>query len=240
MRAQLYLRVYGADDKLECLSGPEVDLSAKPQRLTWQIPDTAGRPIAEIGMELSATARADGVVQLDHLTWDGTPTVTFRKPDAPATLWQNAWVDAMHPQFRLERFIQNEGRGLGITGMRDWRDYRVSADITPHFVKSVGLAVRVQGLERYYALLLCNDGTAKLIKRLDGQERTLAGKPFPWDYARACYFTLEAHGSRLVGSINGSVLFDVEDNDHPLASGAIGIVCEEGRGASGPVHVVAR
>jgi hypothetical protein len=44
-------------------------------------------------------------------------------------------------------------------------------------------------------------------------------------------------GNRIKGWVNGEPLFDVTDTDHPLAGGAVGIVCEEGRGMNGPVTI---
>jgi len=58
------------------------------------------------------------------------------------------------------RLIQNEGMGLLIQGTREWRDYQVRAAVTPHMATSAGIGARVQGLQRYYALLLCQwEGT---------------------------------------------------------------------------------
>jgi len=81
----------------------------------------------------------------------------------------------------LESFClsQDEGRGLLIQGTREWANYAVSVDLKAQMAKAAGLAARVQGLRRYYALLLRRDATAALVKVLDG-ERELAHVPFDW------------------------------------------------------------
>lgn len=56
-----------------------------------------------------------------------------------------------------------------VTGTRELTKYSVQVVIAPHPVKTFGLAARVQGQERYYAILLSERKTIKLIKRLDGE-----------------------------------------------------------------------
>ena len=108
-------------------------------------------------------------------------------------MWKRQWVNAadfFEDEFgEAFRVIQNRGRGLVITGTREWTDYSVQASITPHLVKAFGLAARVQGLERYYALLLSNQNTIKLIKRLDG-EIVLAEQAFAWEFGQPYHLEL--------------------------------------------------
>jgi len=75
------------------------------------------------------------------------------------------------------RLIQNRGRGLLIQGTREWTDYEVRAAVVPETVAGAGVAARVQGMRRYYALLLCDDDTIRLVRELDGAT-TLAEAPF--------------------------------------------------------------
>ena len=116
---------------------------------------------------------------LHFLTWDGAPDIKLERPKGKMARRQ--WVDGVdHFEEGGEslRLIQDTGTGLLIHGTRDWTDYQVTAAITPHMVKSCGIAARVQGMKRYYALLLSSDNTARLVKALDG-EHTLAEVPFP-------------------------------------------------------------
>ena len=95
-------------------------------------------------------------------------------------------------------------------------------------VKSGGIAARVQGMRRFYALLLCEDGKARLIKALDG-DTVLAEVDYPWSYGVTKKFSLRVEGNRLSASIDDQPLFDVEDTDSPLTGGGVAFVVEEGR-----------
>jgi ADP-ribosylglycohydrolase len=247
---RLYLHAYGANDELFRIYGPAFTLqpseAIKPpayQELEWRIPELGGAPVAEIGVELEAPResvstlqRTDGTLYLDYLTWDGTPEVVFKRPIHGGTMWRQAWVNGVdHFESRGEayRLIQDRGTGLLIQGCREWTDYRVSADITPHLVKSVGLAARVQGMQRYYALLLCGDkrtvrGKAQLVKALDG-ETVLAEVDYDWEFGQKHVLSLEVKGTHLEAGIDGQKVFAVDDTDRPLTGGSVALVVEEGR-----------
>jgi hypothetical protein len=244
----LYIRSYGPDDQLVITRGPQAELAPGTyHEFTWQIGDTGGAPkacpavsgIAQIGVEISGQRGASGTLYLDYLTWDGAPDVVLSRPDYAGSMWRHAWVngvDEFVSWAEAYRLIQNEGRGLLIHGTRAWTDYRVSAVITPHMVKATGLAARVQGMRRYYALLLCNDGKARLVKALDG-ETILAEKDFPWQFGGSYEFSLQVAGNHLQAGIDGQTLFAVDDGDRPLTGGGIALVCEEGRMATNAVQV---
>lgn len=244
---RLYLRRYGANDELVRLYGPEAVLApGANHEFTWRIGDTDGEPIAEIGIELRTEAdstsirRADGTVYLDYLTWDGAPEVTLTRPATNSTMWRRAWVDGVDQFARFwpepYRLVQNEGRGLLIQGTREWRDYRVTADVTPHMVRAAGIAARVQGMRRFYALLLYHDGKVRLIKALDG-DTTLAEANFPWQFGETHELSLQVMGCRLQAWVDGQFLFDVEDGDRPFDGGGVALVCEEGRTATHTVTI---
>ena len=238
---RLYARVYGADDTLRIVCGPDTHLTpGSGHAFEWRIPGTDGQPIAAIGLELDATRRADGTIYLDYLTWDGAPDVTLGRPRQGGTMWRRAWVDGID-QYESRwaepyRLVQNEGVGLLIQGTREWTDYRVSATLTPHLAVAAGIGARVQGMRRYYALLLGDDGMARLIKALDG-DTALAKTPLVWDLERPYELSLQVEGRRLRAAIDGRELFDVEDLDRPLIGGGAALICREGCVSSGAVTV---
>jgi hypothetical protein len=92
---------------------------------------------------------------------------------------------------------------------------------------SFGLAVRVQGLRRYYALLLCKDGKARLVKSLDGTH-ILKEVDFPVKFNFKYELALKVKGQRLQGWVDGALLFDLVDNNQPLEGGAAALLLEEG------------
>ena len=243
---RVYIRTYGANDELVRTYGPEASLApGTAHEFTWRIAETGGAPIAEIGVEIAAphelpARRTDGSIYLDYLTWGGAPDVGLRRPEVGGAMWRRAWVDAVdHFDRRWPedyRLIQDEGRGMLIQGTREWSDYQVSAAITPHMVAATGIGARVQGLRRYYALLLDRNATARLIKALDG-ETVLATAPFAWQFGQTYTLRLQVRGARLQGWIDDRMLFDVEDHDRPLAGGGVALICEEGRVAVEDVAV---
>lgn len=235
---RLALRHYGGDDRSELVAGETVVLNGgERQTLTWQVPDTGGLPIHAVGLEIEGK----GPVALDSLTWSGEPAVTFRRPeDRSATLWRRAWVDGVDHfegrYFEAFRISQNEGRGVMAQGTRDWVDYTVTSEITPYLARNVGVAIRVQGLKRYYCLLLGGDQMARLVK-MDDAETVLAETPFSWEVFTPYTLALTADGDTLTGTIDGTVRLTAADPDSRLNAGGAGFVIEEGTMGSEAISV---
>ncbi|MCB0106809.1 MAG: ADP-ribosylglycohydrolase family protein, partial [Caldilineaceae bacterium] len=208
-------------------------------------------PIADVGVEVRSATRADGVIYLDYLTWSGTPNVTLRRPDydtgyrrfggaATSDMWRLAWVNGVDQYDwwwpEAYRIVQNEGRGLLMQGSREWTDYQVSATVVPHLAAAAGIAVRVQGMKRYYALLLCADQKLRLIKALDG-DRVLAEIDFAWQLGGAYALNLAVEGNTIRGAVDGKQLLTAQDNERVLEGGGVALVIEEGRLACEAVAV---
>ncbi len=233
VNAGLYLKYYGEGDQAVTLEGsPDSLVAGSTVELTWRIPDLGGCPIFEIGIVLRAAQTSSGCVYLDYLTWEGSPDITLSRPLEDSTVWQRAWVDAtdQHNNHSPEayRLVQNRGRGLMIQGTHDWDDYTVSAALTPHMADAIGIAARVQGLQRYYALLICNDSTVQLVKVLDG-ETVLAASHVNWELGHLYALKLTAHKNQVRAYLDNQLLFDFTDLERPLLNGAIALVCDEGR-----------
>ncbi|HQY94343.1 ADP-ribosylglycohydrolase family protein [Caldilinea sp.] len=232
-QVSLYVTLYQADDSLGIVRGPQQTLAPGDYaELSWTIPATNGLPISAVGCEVTHPSHANGTIYLDTLTWDGAPDIVLANPGGDGAMWRRAWVNGVD-QFddwwpEAYRLMQNRGRGLLSQGTREWQDYTVRATLTLHLAKAAGLAVRVQGMQRYYALLLCNDGTAKLIKALDG-DAVLAERAFPWTFGASYAFALTVRGHHIEAMLDGRPLFAVEDADRPLDGGGVALVVEEGR-----------
>jgi len=236
----LYLRHYAANDRLLLVNGPSLLLKpGETSELTWKIPQLDGQPVAEVGVQVSSQSRLSGTVLLDYLTWNGTPDVRFGRPEGGA-MWRKAWVNAVDGYDERwpepYRLSQDHGIGMIIQGTREWQDYTVQATVEPHLVKSTGIAARVQGLERYYALLLCAGQRIRLVKALDGQH-TLAEKDYNFEWDQPVQLQIKAQGERIQAWANQQLVFDIQDCDRPLASGAVALVIEEGRMACNEVVV---
>jgi ADP-ribosylglycohydrolase len=241
INAGLYIRYYGAGDELFIKRSPVVTIQPGETRiLDWQIPDLHGEPIAQVGIEITSEKRADGILYLDYLTWDGTPEVNLTVPDEGGSMWRRAWVNAVdiYSDFYPEtyRLIQNHGLGMIIQGCRDWKDYTVEAKIIPHLAKNAGLGFRVQGMERYYALLLGDDNKIRLIKKLNGL-KVLAERDFAFAWDDEISLKCMVRGSKIQAWVNSKLFFEVNDQNEQLSGGAVSLIVEEGRICSDGVQI---
>ena len=234
--ASLYVASYGDDDEVIISRGESVQLMETGIELGMPIP--AVQPVFEVGVELADA----GVAYLDCLSWSGEPDVSFQQPSgprgkSPASMWRRAWVNGVDELWTFVesfRLMQNEGRGLIIQGTRDWHNYSVNADVTPHMAKAAGIAARVQGMRRYYGLLIGEDQQARLVKMVN-DETVLASSPFNWSFGETVELNLSVSGNELKGTVNGNVLLQATDDE--LISGGIALVSEEGRTATNVVRV---
>lgn len=220
------LKAWSGEQGLACLRAAQQALApGQSAILDWRIECPACCTIAWVGLELTSQSRADGTVYLDWLTWEGAPSARLDGGPRALDAWVQA-VSAVQTRGGLARIMQDEGTGLLVQGTREWRDYTVSARLTPHLARSFGLAARVQGLKRYYALRLEVGGVAQLVRELDGAT-VLTQVDYPWELYAPVDLALEVRGTRIRGSVNGARL--LEATDDALDGGAIALLVEEGR-----------
>ncbi|MEM7334583.1 MAG: ADP-ribosylglycohydrolase family protein [Chloroflexota bacterium] len=241
LTARLYLNLYGENDDITIVRGDSIELSAGEYReIEWPLTLSEEGPIAGVGVEIRSDRATNGTVYLDYVTWRGTPNIVLKRPFYKGEMWRKAWVngiDEYNPRFsEAFRLVQNEGTGLLMQGTRQWTDYTVESEITPHMVKSAGIGARVQGMRRYYGLLLGPNGKVQLVKALDGTH-ILAEKEINWRLRSSYSLKLRVSGNRIQGWVNDALMFDLEDKQRPLISGAIALICEEGRMATEAVTV---
>ena len=237
VKVGLFVSVYGEDDKLLDISGDKIDVEPGASAdLNLRVPDTKGRPIARVGLEFEPGASS---VTLDCLSWNGSPDVALGRPFDNSTLWRRAWVNAVdqHQTWASEAFklSQNSGRGLFYQGTCEWRDYSVSSSIMLESTSIGGIAAYVQGLQRYYALVLSSDGNVQLIKRLY-DDVILDKISYDWDYSKSYELTLGIEGNRILVWVEGNQVFDIVD-DNPLTGGAAGFVLADGTLMSDEVRI---
>jgi hypothetical protein len=229
----LRVKVYGAHDRLFSVDSTAVALAPGVDWIIeWTVPDFDGQPIQQVGVALTAPGpRVDGVVWLDWLGWSGAPRLALKRPKEPSAFWRQAWVNNVSffsnnfaPAFRIS---QDSGTGMIIHGTREWTDYRASSEITPHLCSSFGLAARVQGLRRCYAILLEAGGFARLVKVKDDERTMLAEAEFPWSFDRPYRFSIEVRGPAIIAAVD-RVQIQATDRSAPFNDGAIGLVIAEG------------
>jgi hypothetical protein len=233
--ATLRIKVYGRDDCLVDFDGPSMTLAPGADAvLSWTIPDLDGQPIQQIGVCLtSKDVRANGTVWLDYLGWSGPPRLSLRRPKEPSTFWRRSWINNVSifsenfaSAFRIS---QDRGSGIIIHGTREWADYRVSSAVVVHLGASGGLAARVQGLRRYYALLLETGDRVRLVKIHDDARIVLAEAPYRWILEREVALEIEVRGATIVATVDGSIVLRATDSTTtPFENGGIGLVITEG------------
>ena len=227
--ANLYIAYYGDGDETCYVDVDSPDDALNP---SLHVPTVPG-PIFEVGLRLNR----DVSLQLDHVSWHGNPEVTFERPKHKGLMWKRAWVDAVDQLVgwsEMFRLVQNEGLGMISQGTREWTNYVVSADVTPHLVSRAGVAARVQGLTRFYALMVTLDQKVQLVKSVHA-ESVLVEAEFNWSLGDTLNMSLHVNGDTLIGEINGAVVLTATDT--ALDSGAIGLVVADGRTATNTVTV---
>ncbi len=214
--------------------------------LDWRLPDTVGQPIQSLGVAARSPGGARDVkVILDWLRWDGPPDVRLRRPREPNDFWRRAWVNAVDnfsttfPQaFRIS---QDRGEGMIIHGGRQWRDYRVETTLTAHLAEHMGVGVRVQGLRRFYAVLLDRPDKLLLVRVRDGATTLLAQASFAWSFEKLYKFVVEADGRGIRATVDGVSLAARDDTDEALLDGGVAIIIQGGAASTdellvAPVH----
>jgi hypothetical protein len=184
VEVKLRARVYDERDQLSDIESAPAKIEAgKEAVLEWTLPDTGGQPIAEIGLAISSTGkRADGKLLLDYLRWDGAPAFTLKRPAGDGDFWRMSWVNGA--SFFSKRFpqafriAQNSGEGIIIHGTRQWTDYQASGDVMMHLGNYGGMAVRAQGLRRYYGGRVTRDGKMQIVRVRDEDTKVLAETAF--------------------------------------------------------------
>ncbi len=217
VRANVYLGYYGEDDETATFDDEVVELGPdESARVSFTVPALPG-PVFSAGVRVHGPA---GAVFLESLKWSGAPKFRLVRPTHRGTMWRRAWVngvDLLTKGTEMFRLVQNAGMGLLMQGTREWHDYSVTADVTPHLVERAGVAVRVQGLTRFYGLLLAPGNRVQLVRMLHA-EQVLAEADLEWRLGETYELTLAASGDRLTGKVDGAAV-----------EGVVGLVIEEGR-----------
>ncbi|RFU75755.1 hypothetical protein TARUN_6514 [Trichoderma arundinaceum] len=228
----LRLKVYSHNDELVTVDGPAAVLKPdESQPLVWTIPDDMdSQPIQKIGIVLSPSTRNPykGTVWLDSLSWTGVPNMVLHKPSQKSCeFWRRAWVNGADT-FRDFSFLaaQGQGEGIVIYGTREWDDYSVTtSDFMIKFGAPAGLAIRVQGINRYYAVTFTNDKEINIVKALDAKRIPLASTAFPWELDRKYKITLTARGDTIHARVDD---VEVQASDSQYEGGGFGLVVTDG------------
>ena len=228
---RLRLSVYGGDDKLHDRDGAAVTLQPSEERLlTWTVPDLGGQPIGEVGIAVSTDGRATGAVILEYLRWDGVPEVRLARPKDGGAFWRQAWVNGVTsfwPWQKAFRINQSSGEGLLAYGTREWTDYTVASELAVNLGDG-GVAVRVQGMRRYYAIRLLRRGALQIVRVRDDEQLVLSECPFPFVLDKSIGLRATVRGTAITVVADGVTLAARDDSPERLANGGTGLIVSDG------------
>ena len=243
VEARLRIRVYNERDQLRDIDAKPVSIEPGAETiLEWILPDTEGQPIAELGIALTGTGkRSDGRLLLDYIRWDGAPSLTLKRPAGDCDFWRMAWVNGA--SFFSKRFpsafriAQNRGEGIIIHGTRQWTDYKASGEVMMHLGNYGGLAVRAQGLRRYYGARVTRDGKMQIVKVRDEDVKVLAETSFKTEFEKNIAMKVTAQGTRLTFEADGVSLTADDGSNDAYRDGGIGLLVHEGALSSNEIRI---
>jgi ADP-ribosylglycohydrolase len=243
IEARVRIRVYDERDQLRDIDGAAVTLKpGEDAVLEWTLPDTGGQPIAELGLAISATGkRADGRLLVDFVRWEGTPALTLKRPVGDGDFWRMSWVNGA--SFFSKRFpqafriAQNRGEGIIIHGTRQWTDYQASGDVMLHLGNYGGLAVRAQGLRRYYGARVTRDGRMQIVRVRDEDTKVLAETPFKTEFEKPISMRVAANGDTISFTADGVSLSVIDSDPEALSDGGVGLIVHEGALSSNEIRI---
>ena len=237
-----FINVFGEDDNYERINSESVVLFPnKSQKLKWKIPSTESNPITQVGFSIESDEANSGSLILNYLTFTGEPNCKFYKPKhigkhkrgikfSNAKMWKASWVDALDKWDsgeRTFRICKDSGRGMLITGTDLWKNYKVTSEIAIQRVKTGGLAARVQGLNRYYGLVINASNKLQLIKVIN-EPKVLKEIDFDLEYYKDYKLSLKVEDNKLSGYLDNKVVLEFTDNSDVLENGAMGLIVEDG------------
>ena len=92
----------------------------------------------------------------------------------------------------------------------------------------MGVGVRVQGLRRFYAVLLERPDRLLLVRVRDGKTTLLAETAFHWSFEKPYQFVVEADGPRILATVDGVLLAARDDSDEALGDGGAAMIIHGG------------
>lgn len=237
---RFFIDYYDADDQISTWRQEGTSpLHRGENFLTWEIPDTGGRAVYRLGLELCSDQRRDGCVILKTLDWGGAPKrfhmgtalelTPGLSPFITRTKWMMAFMNSTRhtgPDITATLAISHpEQNGVLTIGAADWADYAVESAVQFVHARYAGLVARAVGHRRYYAAIL-GDGKISLVCRQGAELTTLAVSRRGYREGQWYSLRLEVKGDTLTLFVDGAEAVSCADGTY--LSGACGFVVEEG------------
>jgi ADP-ribosylglycohydrolase len=233
--ARLFVRNFAPSGESTVSLGPTVQLkSDRACAITLQVPDLAGWPVKDLGVEISGDRGAAGTLIVDRVSFSGA--FSFRLSDLfPFTAkWAPigwvadsdtfGWPLSDEPEV-LQHLGKNLGRGVAVTGNTDWIDYRFTGRLATHLAERAGLVARYQGLTRYIELAQEHDRLV-LSVRWDDERTVLGEHPLVRELDKLYDLGLNVRGPEVTATLAGEEI--LRGRDDRLGRGGAGYFVERG------------
>ena len=156
-KLRFFIDYYDAEDQIATLYlDGTASLRPGENILTWEIPDTCGRAVYRLGLELNSEERRDGCVILKALDWGGAPKrfhmgtalelTPGLSPFVIRTKWMLAFMNSTKhtgPDTTATLAVSHpEKNGVLSIGCADWRDHAGGSAVPFVHAKDAGLVGR--------------------------------------------------------------------------------------------------
>jgi ADP-ribosylglycohydrolase len=236
---RFFIDYYDENGEISTIEGMPFEIAKGKTCCEWEIPDTMGRPVYKLGMQLISEERVDGVLVLRSLDWKGAPR-HFRmgksyeltpgiSPFVTNTKWLSSFMSSalnFHPDYLTTFSLSHpEENGVVTIGSQDWEDYTVASRIEFVHQNSAGLVARSCGHRRYYAAVLKN-GNAVIEKRKDGNIVDLASSALDYQDDAIYDVRFDVNKDRLTMYLDEKVVATTVDDEY--LHGGAGFVVDTG------------
>lgn len=237
---RFFIDYYDGNDQIATMTADErIPLSQGSNAVTWKIPDTLGRAVYRLGIELVSDSRKDGRVILRTMDWKGSPErfhMGLAKEMSPdinpfitRTKWMMAFMNSTKhtgPDYLATLAISHpERNGVLSIGSMDWDDYSVESRIQFVHAEYAGLVARSKGHRQYYAAVF-GQGKVYIFRRKAEEIKVLATADISYQEGDWHDFRFDVKGNTLTMYVDGQAVCSCKDTMY--THGAAGYVVDEG------------
>ena len=115
----------------------------------------------------------------------------------------------------------------------------MKSDIVFHLGNYGGVALRVQGLRRYYGVRVTRDGSLQIVRVRDDETKVLAETSLRVSFEKKLSFAARAQGNAISATVDGISLSAEDDDAEAFTNGGIGLIIHEGALSTDAVTVSA-
>ena len=188
------------------------------ENVEWEIPDSVGEPIEEIGyfLENAEKGRYVGELFIDNfqITGKGHHVIDFaNEKEEFKCVTQMTYNRGKWNLENGKLHVITNSDAEAYTGNYYSGNIHFRAAIQPHIGLSYNLAFRVKGIMMGYHVGFNGENKVALIKNDHGHV-TLIAKEYLWNYNETYTFEVTADKNHFIFRINGEVIFDFADDEN--------------------------